>query len=124
MSNQDAELSRAMLSQSALLRWDGEGGAGPDGPQTELAEAHDWQRAPQNEATELAALQVRIVALESLVVALLAGGSDRQIEQARLMVQSIVPRQACAGNVPAMHAAIQCAGLVDRGGHLHDAAPS
>lgn len=122
MSDQGSETPQAtLLRQRALSRWDNEGGAGSDGSQMELAETGDQDRVMRTDAAELAALHIRVIALESLVVALLAGGSDRQIEQARSVAQSIVSRQGAEPDELARHAAIHSAGLIDRGIDLRDA---
>ncbi len=48
---------------------------------------------PDNGPAELAALHVRIIALENLVISLLSTASDRQIVRAREMAGYISPRE-------------------------------
>ena len=62
--------------QMALSRWDNEGGAGPGGPQGELVAAEVQSQAPALTNTELVQLRIRVIALENLVIALLADASD------------------------------------------------
>src|SRR6185437_1628523 len=65
--------------QRALARWDNEGGAGPDGP---AAASPDNERAPVPELTnaELVTLRIRVIALENLMISLLATASDQQLQ--------------------------------------------
>ena len=63
----------------ALSRWDGEGGAGPFGPQEGSGCVSALSTVPSLTNTELVQLRVRVIALENLVIALLADASDRQL---------------------------------------------
>lgn len=69
----------------ALSRWDNEEGAEPCGPQTDLRPAEGEAPMPDNGPAEIAALRVRDIALENLLISLLATASDRQLELARDM---------------------------------------
>jgi len=86
MSDQNSDsLVAALLRQRALSRWDNEGGAAPSCPQIERAAVENQVSMPANNAAEVGALHIRMIALENLVIALLAAASDRQLEQAREM---------------------------------------
>ena len=61
----------------ALSRWDNEGGAGDDGPQVDTA------LRPARLEPEMVALQARLAALEEVVVALLAAGTDQTMQVAQ-----------------------------------------
>ena len=63
-------------------------------------------------------LQVRVVALENLVIALLAQASDRQLSLAREMATYISPRPGFTRHGLTIHAAAQMVHLVDRSGHF------
>ena len=69
----------------ALARWDYEGGAGPDGPQEGIARREVLPDVPPLTNTELVQLRVRVIALENLVISLLAEVSDLQLDHAREM---------------------------------------
>jgi hypothetical protein len=56
--------------------------------------AEDQIPVPKMANAELVALHIRVIALENLVIALLAGASDRQLELARDMAPYIAPRRA------------------------------
>lgn len=62
--------------QKALSRWDNEGGAYSDTAQADIPTLTD---------VELVHLQRRVIALENLIIALLAEGSDKQFEVAQEM---------------------------------------
>jgi hypothetical protein len=93
MPRQDPESSEdAGLRQRALSRWENEGGAGGAG--SGLLPAHSDADSPIPELTnaELVALRVRVIALENLMISLLATASDQQRELAREMASYISPR--------------------------------
>ena len=73
-------------------------------------------------AVELAQLRIRVIALENLVIALLAQGSDHQLDLARQMAAYISPRPGFTHHRPTTHAAAQMVHLVERGNHFRDAA--
>ncbi|MFO7786665.1 MAG: hypothetical protein R6W87_02660 [Halospina sp.] len=70
-------------SPEALSVWNNEGGAFPVDVTPDV---------PELTNTELVHLRVRVIALENLVIALLANGSERQLEVAREMASYISPR--------------------------------
>jgi len=71
---------------SALSRWDNEGGA----IAAAALEAHP--DVPDITNAELVLLRVRVIALENLLIAVLAEGSDRQRQAAREVADVISPR--------------------------------
>ena len=78
--------------QAALSRWDNEGGAGPCGPQKAQISAEAQSEVPDLTNAELVQLRVRVIALENLVISLLAEAPDRQLDLAREMAAFILPR--------------------------------
>ena len=58
--------------QIALSRWDNEGGAGPRLRQGGLDSGNLQSDVPELTNTELVQLRIRVIALENLVIALLA----------------------------------------------------
>ena len=81
---------RAPRLQGALSRWDNndsnDGEGDPIGP-TEAPYG-----VPPLTNAELVQLQIRVIALENLVVALLTDASDQQFERVRDIADSIYPR--------------------------------
>ena len=110
--------------QLALSRWENEGGAGPGERQGEPFSAEAQSEIPQLTNTELVQLRVRVIALENLVIALLAEASDRQFDLAREMATYISPRSGSTHHPLTIHAAAQMIDLIERAGHFRVKAPS
>ena len=72
---------------------------------------------------ELRQLQVRVIALENLVISLLADASDRQLTLAREMVAFILPRPGFTAHPLTVDAAAQMISLVERAGRFRNATP-
>lgn len=104
--------------QMALARWDYEGGAGPDVPQEGIARREVLPDVPPLTNTELVLLRVRVIALENLVISLLAEASDRQFDQSREMAAYISPRPGATHHPLTMHAAADMIDLVERAQHF------
>ncbi len=75
------------------------------------------QEAPLANA-ELVQLQIRVIALENLVVALLAQGSVEQLQLARDMAVYISPREGFTPHPLTIHAAAQMVHFVERAEHF------
>lgn len=109
----DDDLKRAeaqSLRERALARWDNDGCGDPDA----LREA----AVPELSNAELVQLRVRVIALENLVIALLADGPERQLEQVREMAGFITPRPGQTQHPLTVDAASHMLGLVHRAGHF------
>ena len=68
------------------------GGTGFGGPQRGGSSTEVTTDAPELTNAELVQLRVRVIALENLAIALLAGASDRQLDLAHEMAAYISPR--------------------------------
>lgn len=79
--------------------------------------------APVSTHTELAQLRIRVVALENLVITLLADAAQRQRDLAREMASYISPRPGFTAHPVTLHAAAQMLHLVERAGHFSDVTP-
>ena len=106
----------AELRRRALSRWDNEGGALPLAPATPAD-------VPDMINTELVQLRVRVIALENLMIAVLAEGSDRQLEVAREMADYISPRPGSTHHPLTVQAADHMTDLVDRTVHFRTVQP-
>ena len=104
--------------QMTLSRWDNEGGAGPAGPQEGLISGEAQPDVPELTNAELVQLRVRVIALENLIITLLAAGTDRQLDLAREMAAYISPRPSFTQHPLTIHAASHMIGLVERAGHF------
>jgi hypothetical protein len=69
---------------------------------------------PELTNAELVQLRIRVIALENLMIALLAEASDRQIDLAREMATYISPRPGFTQHSLTTHAAAQVIDLVER----------
>ena len=110
--------------QIALSRWDTEGGAGPDGPQEGSTAGQLQADVSQLANIELVQLRIRIIALENLVITLLAEASDRQLMLVREMAEFILPRPGFTQHPLTIHAAAQMIDLVERSGQFRVKQPS
>lgn len=106
-------LGRSEQLQKAISRWENEGGA--DGDQAlQSSKSGEMQMQVNLTNAELVQLQIRVIALENLVVALFAGAADQTPEIARAMASYISPRLGCTPHHLTIHAAAQMMHLVKR----------
>jgi hypothetical protein len=110
--------------QMALSRWDNEGGAVPCGPQEGQISANAQSEVPELTNAELVQLRVRVIALENLVISLLAEASDRQLDLAREMAAFISPRPGFTHHPLTIHAATLMIDLVDRASQFRAVKPA
>ena len=120
---EEQRFSASELRQRALSRWDNEGGAGRDGPKK--SDAHVLPDPDIRNLTdaELIQLRVRVIALENLMIMLLAEGSDKQLALAREMATYISPRVGFTHHPLTLQAAAHMDDLVDRAVHYRSADP-
>jgi len=88
VENDEFDAARAEMHRRAIRRWENEGGSNigwsdPPGASTVAGEIGDAEKAN---------IRVRLIALENLVVALLAGAPDDKSDLAREMARYISPR--------------------------------
>jgi hypothetical protein len=103
--------SQATERQKALSRWDNEGGA----PGPVVAPIADEQiPTPDMSNADMVALRVRVIALENLLISLLATASGQQLELAREMADYISPRPGFTHHPLTIHAAAHMIDLIER----------
>ena len=83
--------------------------------QPDVMDAPPWANA------ELVQLHVRVIALENLVIALLARASDEQLQLAQDMAVHISPRPGHTPHPLTVHAAAEMISLVKRAGPFRHA---
>lgn len=110
--------------ERALARWDNEGGATPAVPPPEPRSGAAEAPMPANGPAELGALHIRVIALENLVIALLATASDEQRAMAREMAGYISPRSGFTRHPLTIHAADHMVDLVERADRFTAPAPA
>jgi tellurite resistance-related uncharacterized protein len=114
----------SLQRERALSRWDNEGGAGFGGPQNGGSSAEVATDTPELTNAELVQLRVRVIAVENLVIALLAGASDRQLDLAHEMAAYISPRPGFTQHSLTVHAATHMVDLAQRANQFRDPPPS
>ena len=100
--------------QKSLSRWENEGGLVLGAVHTEV---------PELSNAELVHLRVRVIALENVVIALLAESSNRQLDHVREMAAYISPRPGFTEHPLTIHAADHMIQLVERAGHFRAMPP-
>jgi len=73
---------------------------------------------PQLTNTELVQLRIRVIALENLMISLLARTSDQELALVREMAAYISPRLGFTQHPMTLHAAAQMISLVERAGQF------
>lgn len=120
----DADMAASALRlREALSNCDDDGGQGPACPQDTII-AGEVQTEVHLTNAELKQLQLRVIALENLVTALLAEASDRQLDLARALAACITPKQGFTPHHLTIHAARQMTHLIRRAGVLKAMQPS
>lgn len=109
MSEFESQSASWRQRQSSLSTWENEGGA-----QVKQVDTHDLSNA------ELVHLRCRVIALENVVIALLADGSERQQALIREMATYISPRPGYTPHPLTLEAAALMEQLVDRAAHFQD----
>ena len=116
-SQEPSPQNASELRLGALSTWDNEGGAGHDGPQEAATFVKAQSNIPRLTDAELIQLRIRVIALENLMIMLLAEGSDRQLDLAREMAAYISPRPGFTHHPLTTQAAAHMVDLVDRAIH-------
>lgn len=106
--------------QLALARWEGEGGAGPVRPEEGSQVEKTQCDGDSSVEMDVARLHARVVALENLIIALLADAPPRQLDLIREMAAFISPRIGATRHPITLQAASHMTSLVDRADHFRD----
>jgi hypothetical protein len=115
----DERLSeRSLQRHRALSRWENEGGAVGRERQGAAIRDDGLADAPALTDTELVQLRIRVIAIENLLISLLARAPVEQLELAREMADYISPRPGFTHHPMTIRAAEQMLGLLDRSGHF------
>ena len=117
MPDPDPILRPSALHRCALSSWENEGGAIAPAADSTLTDVHDLTNA------ELVQLRVRVIALENLMIAVLADISDRQLQIARDMADYISPRPGFTHHPLTILAAKHMTDLVECAVHFRNLRP-
>ena len=112
------DLAHRLQHERALARSQSKGGAVAQSEPGKLAPEGQGSDGPSPTDAELAQLHIRVIALENLVIAMLARGSDRQLELAREMADYISPRAGFTPHRLTIGAAAQMNSLAERAGRF------
>ena len=113
----------AEMRHRALSRWDNEGGATLCAHEESISSDAARSEVPPLSDAELVQLRVRVIALENLVISLLAQSSDQQLDLVREMATYISPRPGFTPHPLTIRAAAEMIHLVERAGHFRDLPP-
>lgn len=113
-TKQNLPSDTASLRREALSRWDNEGGTTAKDPAEGRQLDRERREDPPLTNAELVLLRIRVIALENLVIALLANASDRQTDLAREIAAQITPRAGYTQHPLTVKAADHMTDLVDR----------
>lgn len=118
MSNKPSDSTeRDRLREKVLSRWDNEGGAGEGGREHPASTELPPQTPPLANA-ELVQLQIRVIALENLLMVVLADSSIRQLDLACERASAISPRPGFTPHRLTVQAAARMVNLVEEAGRL------
>jgi len=106
--------ANAIQSQGHTACPDKDGGEPAASGQTAAPAGLRGDSSPPLSDAELVQLRVRVIALENIVIALLAQSSERQLELAREMADHISPRPGFTTHPVTIHAAAEMNSLVRR----------
>ncbi|MCU0767833.1 MAG: hypothetical protein MUD07_00045 [Burkholderiaceae bacterium] len=116
------ETERDRLRSIALSSWENEGGA--DAAHSSSRRDDPLLAGLRVDTAESEQLRVRVIALENLLVALLAEAPARQLTLAREMASFISPRPGCTPHPLTLRAADEMLSLVDRADRFSSSAAS
>ena len=115
----DESLSDLSLQRHrALSRWENEGGAINRQTRQTATSDQDLSAVPLFCNTEMVQLRIRVIALENLMIALLARALAEQLDLVREMAAYISPRPGHAPHRMTIHAAAQMLSLLNRSGQF------
>lgn len=118
MPGNEPSTGSSLQRVAALSRWDSEGGAGPCGKQSSLTQTAEGWDVPDLSNADLVQLRIRVIALENVIIALLANAPEAQLQTVRDMAASILPRAGHTQHPLTIHAATQMIHLIDRSQHF------
>lgn len=114
MLDKPNEPSRLQLRLRALSRWENEGGAPEHQNNDRSVAAHMPSDHPPLSNAELVQLRIRVIALESVVIALLSQADEAQLQRVRDIAVHISPQPGFTHHPLTLHAAAQMSSLVER----------
>jgi hypothetical protein len=108
------------LRDRALSRWENEGGATPGAEREGPSSVDGPLESPPLTNSELMQLRVRVIALENMVISLLARSTERQRDHVRELATYITPRPGSTPHHLTIRAAAGMNNLVERAWRFRD----
>jgi len=117
MPDEKSEITdRSQQLKRAIARWENDGGSAAS--DETVSEAGAECDIPQFLDVDVIQLRIRVIALENIVIALLAESSERQRELVREMASYISPRSGFALHPLTIRAANLMRDIVERAGRF------
>jgi len=110
--------------EASVSRWDTDGSAEPVNLQRGLLSSAELPEVPELSNTDLVHLRIRVIALENMVISLLALASKEQLYLARELATYIFPRPGFTQHPLTVRAAHQMIDLIERAQHFRDTSPT
>lgn len=124
MPDQKLETSEASkLRAKALSRWENEGAAEVSDLEQGASASEGRLAIRERTNIEQVHLHTRVIALENLVISLLADASEQQLQRAREMAAYISPRPGFTPHPLTIHAAAHMIDMVNRSNHFRGQEP-
>lgn len=114
----------ALQHRAALSTWETGGGVPPDDLRRGLPSEGALPEIPRLTDVELVHLRIRVIALENMLLSLLAQATDRQLDLARELAAYIFPRPGFTQHPLTVRAAHQMVDLLERAGHFRATTPT
>jgi hypothetical protein len=111
MASQSDATGETRQRQRALARWENEGGKALP---LDAARAGAEHAIPDMTNAEIVALRVRVIALENVLISLLATASPAQLDLVRQMAGYIMPRPGFTPHPLTIHAARHMVDFIER----------
>ena len=110
--------------EASVSRWDTDGSTEPVNLQRGLLSSAELPEVPELSNTDLVHLRIRVIALENMVISLLALASKEQLYLARELATYIFPRPGFTQHPLTVRAAHQMIDLIERAQHFRDTSPT
>lgn len=117
VGKEDDRLSREEIHRGVIGRWENEGGSVRAWHRQIPAEENLNAVAGEIGDAEAANIRVRLIAIENIIVALLANAPDDRLELIREMADFISPRPGMTPHRLTIEAARNMLAIVERAGH-------
>ncbi|MGH7105496.1 MAG: hypothetical protein ACREFT_03205 [Acetobacteraceae bacterium] len=125
MPARNSDLTAPSLQhRAALSTWETGSGVRPDDLRRGVPSEGAQPEIPPLTDAELVHLRIRVIALENMLISLLALAPDRQLDLTRELAAYIFPRSGFTQHPLTVRAAHQMVDLLERAGHFRATTPT